>query len=103
MVDVEEQIQEDQATNTFQYHGGLALDILGVEVRRLASERRPAASCRSFAAMLGSWTEGTEKEGSCTEGKFIPSALMLGRFTEGNDTGICLWAASRRSLAAFVP
>lgn len=89
---------------------------------------RAAASWRSSAAILGNWIGGYEKEGSCTEGSFKLSALMLERFTEGNekegsctdgsfmlsalmlgnviegrDTGICLWAASRRSLAAFVP
>ena len=89
---------------------------------------RDAATWRSSAASLGNWPEGAENEGSCTDGNFTLSALMLGRFTDGNeiegsctagsfrlsalmlerftvgkDTGICLWAASKRSLAALVP
>ena len=71
-----------------------------------AAEKDGSCTDGSFtlsAVMLGKLRDGNEKEGSCTDGSFRLSALTLGRFTEGKDSGICLWAASRRSLAAFVP
>ena len=65
-------------------------------------------SCTDGSFMLSALrlersTDGNEKEGSCTDGSLRLSALMLERSTVGRDTGICFCAASKRSLAALVP